>query len=360
MEAMVFKQMELVLTGAYLALAAVLLLILLVRLRGLLSGRVARKWIWDESVTTPFRLAKFALAVALGLLVPGLIYALSVLVIFTAVVRAYAGLLLFGTLCVWAVVEIGLCASVGERLMAGSQRRKIAFVATVLAVLPVALYLFHFIPRTLPFPDEDVCEVLDLPVRGDWLAGHAGATRLTNAHTRNRYAIDMLKLGPDARIVNGPDSIITNWYGYGECVYAPVTGLVLEVEDGHACGGIGHNDRDNPRGNHIVMEVSNGGSIVLAHLQRGSVACRAGMTVAQGALLGRVGNSGNSEVPHLHVHVEDAAGNPRPFRFRRMQRKRWNVWREVENGDLIRNDRFRESSRNRGSGGEAVRIAADN
>jgi hypothetical protein len=41
MEIMVLQQMELVPTGTYLVLAAVLLLILLVRLRGLLSRRVA-------------------------------------------------------------------------------------------------------------------------------------------------------------------------------------------------------------------------------------------------------------------------------------------------------------------------------
>ena len=63
--------------------------------------------------------------------------------------------------------------------------------------------------------------------------------------------------------------------------------------------------------------------------------------VALGALIGRVGNSGNSEAPHLHLHVQSASETMVPFRFRSMQRKRWLLWTDVTNGYLIRNDWFR-------------------
>ncbi|HUT20218.1 MAG TPA: hypothetical protein VM366_13770 [Anaerolineae bacterium] len=63
--------------------------------------------------------------------------------------------------------------------------------------------------------------------------------------------------------------------------------------------------------------------------------------VALGALIVRVGNSGNSEAPHLHLHVQSASEAGLPFRFRSMQRKRWLFWTGVTNGYLIRNDWFR-------------------
>jgi murein DD-endopeptidase MepM/ murein hydrolase activator NlpD len=42
---------------------------------------------------------------------------------------------------------------------------------------------------------------------------------------------------------------------------------------------------------------------VLAHLGRGTVQSHLGAQVTPGDPLGRVGNSGNTSEPHLHVHA---------------------------------------------------------
>jgi len=44
-----------------------------------------------------------------------------------------------------------------------------------------------------------------------------------------------------------------------------------------------------------------------AHLQPNSVQVKPGATVRRGQILGRIGNSGNSDAPHLHFHVGQAA-----------------------------------------------------
>ncbi len=44
--------------------------------------------------------------------------------------------------------------------------------------------------------------------------------------------------------------------------------------------------------------------IALAHLKRGSVRVQVGDTVQVGQPLGAVGNSGGSNEPHLHIHVQ--------------------------------------------------------
>jgi len=109
---------------------------------------------------------------------------------------------------------------------------------------------------------------------------------------------------------------------YGRAVHAPCDGTVLSVEDGLEDRAPGERRNDPPPGNHIWLQPSSrpDASLLLAHLQKGSVRVRAGQTVVEGERVGAVGNSGNSTEPHLHVHVQDAApahapfdGDPRPM-----------------------------------------------
>jgi hypothetical protein len=336
-----FKRVEIVLTTLYLVLSAALLAAMVFRIRGAVTGHAERMPIWDRRVGIAYRAGKLALAVSLLLLAPGLIYALSVVILYTAVVREYARALLYGLLCAWALLEAGFCLSVSVRMLDGPWFRKLAFWGTVLLSLPVAASLSWLIASSLPYPPTEECVMLDLPVRGTWLAGHAGASRLTNIHTTHRYAIDLLKLGPDGRLVDGSDLVVANWYSYGEPVYAPADGQIVQVVDDLPCRSVGDGDRENPAGNHVVIDIGGDRQVLLAHLRAGSIVVEEGAYVRSGALIGRVGNSGNSEAPHLHLHVQSASQSGVPFRFRSLQRKRWLFWMSVSNGYLIRNDRFR-------------------
>ncbi len=57
-------------------------------------------------------------------------------------------------------------------------------------------------------------------------------------------------------------------------------------------------------GNQIVIELVNGLFVLLAHLQHGSVRVREGDLVRVGDELARIGNSGNTTLPHLHLQVQ--------------------------------------------------------
>jgi murein DD-endopeptidase MepM/ murein hydrolase activator NlpD len=59
-------------------------------------------------------------------------------------------------------------------------------------------------------------------------------------------------------------------------------------------------------GNFVIIQGAVG-SVLLAHLTPGSVKVRAGQAVAEGEVLGRVGHSGNSTAPHLHLQLMDGA-----------------------------------------------------
>ena len=90
-----FKQFEIVLTTLYLVLSAALLAAMAFRIRGAFIRRTARISIWDQRVGITYRAGKLALAASLLLLAPGVIYALSVVILYTAVVREYAKALLY-------------------------------------------------------------------------------------------------------------------------------------------------------------------------------------------------------------------------------------------------------------------------
>ena len=337
-----FKQAEIALTTLFLLLSVGKMAAMAFRIQGASIRRTERMPIWDQRVGISYRVGKLALAASLLLFAPGVIYTLSVVILYTAVVREYATALLYVMLCAWALMEVYFCFSIDIRLLSGSWFRQLVFWGTILLSMPIAASLTWLIAKTLPYPPTEECVVLDLPVRGTWLAGHAGASEITNFHKTQSHAIDILKIGPDGRLVDGSDLVVTNWYGYDEPIYAPTDGQIVKVVDSFPNRPIGNGDKVNPAGNHVVIDIGNDKQVLLAHLMAGSVAVKEGEFVTSGTLIGRVGNSGNSEAPHLHLHVQNTSGVGVPFRFRSMQRKRWLFWTDVTNGYLIRNDWFRD------------------
>src|SRR4029079_7984120 len=58
-------------------------------------------------------------------------------------------------------------------------------------------------------------------------------------------------------------------------------------------------------GHHVVVDIGAGGFAFYAHMQPGSVRVKVGDKVKPGQVLGLLGNSGNTNTPHLHFHVMD-------------------------------------------------------
>src|SRR5690606_7128195 len=87
-------------------------------------------------------------------------------------------------------------------------------------------------------------------------------------------------------------------------VLAPANGTVAHATGDLPDQAIGDTDRANPAGNHVAIDLGNDEYVFLAHLRRGSVAVKEGDTVAEGQVLGRCGNSGNTSEPHLHIHLQ--------------------------------------------------------
>lgn len=151
---------------------------------------------------------------------------------------------------------------------------------------------------------------LRLPVDGAWNVLWGGRTWDDNRHASvadQRYALDLLVWKKGSATFEGDGSRNEQYFCWGKAVRAPAEGVVLVADDGM---------RDNAPnapapterifGNHVVLDHGNGEYSLLAHLQRGSVAVKAGTRVTAGQLLGRTGNSGISTEPHLHYQLMDA------------------------------------------------------
>lgn len=216
-----------------------------------------------------------------------------------------------------------------------------------LALGALGLLLVLGAVRAFAYPPVAESVVLErVPFDGAWVAAGAGATGATNHHDRipsQKYAADLAALCDDGRLFRGDGARQEDSCTFGTPVLSPVDGEVVLAVDGHADG----DSRDVLPGNHVVIRLDEGRYVALAHFRRGSVLVREGEGVRTGQQIAEAGNSGNSDFPHLHVHVQDTpeydirASRALPWRFAAMERRRWLWWSRVEDGFLLSNDQVR-------------------
>jgi murein DD-endopeptidase MepM/ murein hydrolase activator NlpD len=151
-----------------------------------------------------------------------------------------------------------------------------------------------------------------LPFSGRWFVMQGGDTLNVNEHMRATaqwYGADFAKVGgPNLRaVVKTTGSSVTDFYSWGEPVLSPVGGEVTAIVDGLPDNALGGKDESNPAGNHVVIRAASNRYVFIAHLKRGSITVKPGQRVLPGQAIGNCGNSGNSDFPHIHMHVQDTA-----------------------------------------------------
>ncbi|MDX1470443.1 MAG: M23 family metallopeptidase, partial [Flavobacteriaceae bacterium] len=141
---------------------------------------------------------------------------------------------------------------------------------------------------------------------------------------------DFVQLGENGKTHSGDGSKLTDYYAYGEPIFAIEDGIVEAVKDGEIESDSNlrqpdESDEDyslrtaqqqqallakgfsNILGNYIILKHDNGEYSFYVHLKNGSVKVKNGEQVKRGQEIAALGHSGNSTEPHLHFHVTDSA-----------------------------------------------------
>ncbi len=250
-------------------------------------------------------------------------------------------------------------AAIGGRLSLGGRRGSelgtlgpfqfgVVFMhVTLEADAPVPARLVHAIEGSLEEPHTDlsvrVAETpvisAPLPSLGPPLRGHGyvaadgccDSIRHVRAllalngvfHLSQRFAIDWERVDAEGTIFRGNPKDVRSYHIYGDSVLAVADGTVIASRNdlpdqvpGKLPDGLPLDEAD---GNFVVLDVGGDAYALYAHMVPGSARVRAGDRVRRGDQLGIVGNSGNSQAPHLHFQMMDGpsgfASNGIPYVF---------------------------------------------
>lgn len=168
--------------------------------------------------------------------------------------------------------------------------------------------------------------VISPPLTGpDWLNGDGccgmSAHRLAlnpidgQLWAAERYAIDYVQLQPDGRLFSGDQAKLESYPYFGADIHAVSDGPVVAVVDGLPEQVPGKSPTGLPldqyAGNHIIQDLGDGNYAMYAHIKTGAVKVKVGDRLTAGQVIGSVGNTGNSDAPHLHFQV---MSTPDPLR----------------------------------------------
>lgn len=241
----------------------------------------------------------------------------------------------------------------GTRDIGAGQTALVWLDVTVPSTAQVPLELDHvvslkFDTEVLPMITADMTEVVARtpigattpvvvgpPLEGPgWLVGtgcctvtaHRGAVNPVNGalHIAERYAIDFVQVDANGRYLEGAPTQLAGYKYFGVNVFAvadgPIVSMITDLpEQPPGFDPVGLR-LDEYGGNMIVQDIGNGRYAFYAHLMPfNPLGVAVGQVLRRGQVIGRLGNSGNTDSPHLHFHVMDGpsplGSNGLPFLF---------------------------------------------
>jgi hypothetical protein len=151
--------------------------------------------------------------------------------------------------------------------------------------------------------------------KGKWLYGaesHKASRFITEGKATypQRFAIDWLYIDNKGSLAKGDIKDNKNWNTYGIELIAVADGKVIDIKDGIIENEPLSEDmavritKETIGGNYIIIDIGNNNHAVYGHLIPNSLKVSIGDKVKKGQVIGLLGNSGNSDAPHLHFHLE--------------------------------------------------------
>lgn len=183
-------------------------------------------------------------------------------------------------------------------------RRRLSVAANGLVAIASALLVVQLVDGILP-PRDAV--TIGLPSDETWHVTSGGRSALVNNHWTldvQRHAVDLVQM-VDGRSHSGDGTRLEDFAIFGQPLLAVADGRVAAALDTRPDLPVGASTWHGMEGNHVVLDIGGGRYVLYAHLERGSLRVRTGDRVRRGQVIGRVGDSGNSGEPHLHMQVQN-------------------------------------------------------
>jgi murein DD-endopeptidase MepM/ murein hydrolase activator NlpD len=231
---------------------------------------------------------------------------------------------------------------------------------------------------TAPTKLETIAElIVDFPVRGVWITPNSPGTKIPSHGTTSfgeAYAIDFVMIKGNDKLRKPYRSSffryvlkgvpLSDFYGWGQTVYSPINGQVIavvnDVEERSTVNPftdlqymrkatkeyINNNSKpETVAGNYVLIKLNDNQYALLAHLVKGSIRVTPGKTVEKNQPIGRLGHSGNSTMPHLHMQFMDnsdfSIAQGIPFVFSEYEIAEKGRWKKINNSvpttkDIVR------------------------
>jgi hypothetical protein len=342
------------LSWSFFLIAAVVLLLSWFRAKSIiLQG--TKRYPYDLLTKTKWlKKIKILYAISWLLFLFGLPNTLFITSPFRRLIPEYITLLLWAALTLMGIVEIIGCRSFSKSLLS-NKLKQVSLLMAMLLLGYNAVKQISVGTQLFKYPPSQDSLVLSFPVHGLWSPSEAGGSIYSNYHQglqAQKYGIDLVKLNEAGSFFMRDGSNLLDHLAFGENVYAPIGGKIVAVIDSLPNSMILTDtfEKGTSLGNHIVIQINPHQFLYLAHLDLGSIQVRKGDEVKAGDFLARVGNSGTTKWPHLHLHIqnrqllddENAVGNA--IRFDTIEKKRWFDWQDANNVFLLRNDLIRAKS----------------
>jgi len=128
-----------------------------------------------------------------------------------------------------------------------------------------------------------------------------------------RFAFDNMQVnGTYDRFYDGDPTKNEDYFCYRDTLFAVADGTVVACSDtmtendGNTHNHLNFKAPIDYAGNHVILNIGNGRFAMYAHCVKGSVLVKPGDQVSEGQPIALLGNSGNSDAPHLHFEIGDA------------------------------------------------------